>query len=90
MIPRSEELDEILLNLKDKKENNKKQVSTAHATRESQHDAFVEETNNLTEAIRGIDEALELIDDMEHDGSVKASFLEVTSEQQHKITKVLK
>ena len=50
----------------------------------------MEETNNLTEAIRGIDESLELIDDMEHDGSVKASFLEITSEQQHKITKVLK
>lgn len=62
-------MDEILLDLKEKKENNKKQNEDALAVREEQHDAFVELTNNLTEAIRGIDESLELIDEMEKDGS---------------------
>jgi len=44
-------------------------VETAIATREAQHDGFVDVTNNLTEAIRGIDEALELIEEMEESGS---------------------
>lgn len=55
--------------LRRRKENNKKQNEDALAVREEQHDAFVELTNNLTEAIRGIDESLELIDEMEKDGS---------------------
>ena len=55
----------MLLNLKEKKEANKLARETAVATREDQYDSFVDNTNNLTEAVRGIDEALELIDEME-------------------------
>lgn len=76
--------------MKGKKENNKQQNEDAVAVREEQHEAFVEVTNNLTEAIRGIDESLELIDEMEKDGSVVAAFLETKSEVRHQFTKVLK
>jgi hypothetical protein len=59
----------LLLGLKDKKENNKQSLETAAATREAQHDAFVDNTNSITEAIRGIDETLELIEELEQTGA---------------------
>lgn len=79
-----------MLNLKDKKELNRQDLETAVATRESQHDAFVEATNSLTEAIRGIDETLELIEEMAESGEVRAAFIEVSNEQKKKVSKVLK
>jgi hypothetical protein len=89
-IPRVHDLDEILLSLKAKKENNNASVDEALSTRESQHAAFVQQTNEFTEALRGIDECLELIEEMSRSGDVRASFVEVSSEQHRKITSTLK
>ena len=58
----------ILLSLKSKIENEKKSVENELAIRGSQHDNFVTLTSDYTEALRGIDECLELIDTMFREG----------------------
>lgn len=61
-------------------EDNKISVNNGAATRNSQHDAFVLTTNEFTDALREIDEALDLISDIFKGGEVRAAFLEVTDD----------
>lgn len=68
LIPRTHDLDDILLNLKGKIENQKKSVENELAIRGAQHENFVKLTSDYTDAIRGIDECLELIETMFREG----------------------
>ncbi|KAM3137248.1 hypothetical protein pb186bvf_010618 [Paramecium bursaria] len=90
LIPRTLDLDDILLNLKAKIEDNKQSVQISAATRGSQHDQFVLTTNEFTDALREIDEALDLITNIFKSGEVRAAFVEVSDEQKRKVTKVMR
>lgn len=47
-------------------------------------------TNEFTDALREIDEALDIITQMFKGGEVRAAFVEVTEDQKHRVTKTLK
>lgn len=47
-------------------------------------------TNEFTDALREIDEALGLIEQMFKGGEVRAAFVEVSDDQKHKVTKILR
>lgn len=60
-VPRSNELDEILLSLKSKMEKNEKAKKDANALRDDQNKQFQMTANEISEAIKATDDTLEFI-----------------------------
>ncbi|CAD8089210.1 unnamed protein product [Paramecium primaurelia] len=90
LIPRIQELDDILLGLKAKQTDNNQSFKEAEAIRNIQHDSFVQTTTEFTDALRNIDEALDLLTDLFKSGDIRAAFIEISDEQKHKVNKALK
>ncbi|CAK82783.1 unnamed protein product (macronuclear) [Paramecium tetraurelia] len=90
LIPRLHELDDILLGLKAKQTDNTQSFKEAEAARNTQHESFVLTTTEFTDALRNIDEALDLLTDLFKSGEVRAAFIEVSDEQKHKVNKALR
>ncbi|CAK92036.1 unnamed protein product (macronuclear) [Paramecium tetraurelia] len=90
LIPRLHELDDILLGLKAKQTDNTQSFKEAEAARNTQNQSFQLTTTEFTDALRNIDEALDLLTDLFKSGDVRAAFIQITDEQKHKINKSLK
>jgi len=70
LIPQKEQLEEELVNLNQRVEDNQHHIDTATAQRDADHNEFVLRVDEHTSAIEAVSEALELLNSLEGDDSL--------------------